>query len=181
MTLPSLFDFDFSQPTPVLPLGPGDIVRQRGGLHGKFEVAFPYWQIVALHPESRLDSPLWMCRAVPVSEYPGQVANLRPNQMEATGLRWRVPSHAEIERWLKDNWEINSYLAALDFSPDGTIFICHGSTTWNRGNFQIVRPGRTAHWGEYVKFPPLPEEAELLELMRDLPWQCGCTLRRGSA
>lgn len=180
MTLPSLFDFDFSQPVPVVPMGRGDIVRQIGALFGSFQTVFPYWQVIGKHPHASLERPLWLCRAVPVSEYPGQIAGFEPERLEATGLRWRVPTHAEIESWLKDNWETNTYLASLNFQPDGTIFVTHGTTTWERGNFEIVRRSETAFWGAYVKFPPLPEEAELLELMRDLPWQCGRFKRGGT-
>lgn len=166
MTAPSLFDFDFSQPVAVVPLGVGDIVKVKGWQQSWR--SFPHWQIVAPHPDSSPLNPFWMCRAVPVSTYGGQVAVLHSKDLERTGLSWRVPSYAEVEQWLDRNWSINSFHFGLDFQRDGTVFICKGGATWNRGNFEMIRPGGSAHWGAYVRFPPLPEEAELLELMSDL-------------
>lgn len=169
MTAPSLFDFDFSQPVPVVPLGVGDIVRKAMREEWRHTWRdFAYWQIVAAHPSSTPLDPIWLCRAVPVSTYGGQVEALRPRQIERTGLSWRVPSCAEVEGWMERHWSINGFHFGLDFKSDHTVFICKGDATWNRGNFEIVRPGGSAHWGAYVKFPSLPEEAELLELMGDL-------------
>lgn len=177
MTAPSLFDFDFSQPTAAQPLEPGDVVRQRGSGVGKFRTVFPYWQVLGTHPDSTPLRTLLRCRAVPVSAYPGQVAVFTPSQLEPTGLRWRVPGDAEVERWMTDTWGFGGFVAALNWQSDGTHFYyrAHWESGGARG--EVVRDHPKIGGGVFVRLPTLPAEAPLLELMRDLPWACGATTR----
>lgn len=168
---PSLFDFDFSTPAPVAPLQVGDVAQQRAPLAGRFQTVFPYWQVIGAHPDSTPARRLLLCRAVPVSEYMGDIHVFEPQHLQATGLSWRVPSHADIDLWMQAEWRTTQFTARLNGQPDGTIFDFEGH--WRaRGAIGTIVRRRDAQ-GIYIKYPPLAAEAELLALMADLPYQCG--------
>lgn len=177
MTAPSLFEFDFTSPAPTTPLQRGDIVRQRGTLAGRFTTVFPFWQVLGPHPDTTPLRPLWLCRAVPVSAYPGQLHVFEPGAVERTGHSWRVPDHDEIETWLREEWGLNTFLAALNMQPDGTHFYyrAHWEASGARG--EVVREHPRLTGGVFVRLPLLSAEAELLALLGDAEWQCGAVTR----
>lgn len=165
---PSVFDFDFS--TNRMPFQPGEIVQQTCPMLGHCQTVFPYLQVLGPLRQSTPARRMYLCRVVPVSEYPGRVAGLGADMLRSTGLHWRVPDHHEVEMWLQKEWGINGFLAQLNFQEDGTIFEFEGQ--WqSRGGIGEVRRRRDN--GVYVKYPPLQAEAELLDLMKDLPYQIG--------
>ena len=174
--VPSLFEFDFSAPAPVAPLRVGDIARQLLPFVGKFQTVYPYWQVIAEHPASTPARRLLSCRAVPVSEYMGERHVFKADQLQATGLSWRVPSETEIDGWMQREWHTTQYAASLDLKEDGTVFDFEGR--WRARGAVGHITGRRGDGGIYIKYPPLSAEAELLALMAHLPYQCGRHARR---
>lgn len=169
-----LFDFDFrpNAPKPIV-FERGEIVRQTAGVHGFYDVAFPFWQVRGEHPNSRPGRRLWLCHAVPFSVYPGDIGVFEETLITSIGLRWRVPADGEVEGWTRAAWGINTYTARLNRKADGSTFLYRA--TWEEHG----RPGVLAEqdpsvgYGVYVQLPSFPEEAELIALLGELPWQFG--------
>lgn len=169
-----LFDFDFRANAPQrVVFERGEIMRQTAGVHGFYDVAFPFWQVRGEHPDSRPGRRLWLCHAVPFSAYAGEIGVFDEALITPTGLRWRVPESDEVERWARDSWGINTFAARLNRKVDGSTFLYH--STWEDHG----RPGVLAEkepsvgYGVYVHLPSFPEEAELIALLGDRPWQFG--------
>lgn len=170
-----LFEFDFS-PSAAPALTPGMIVRQcirSAGLRG---VLFPYWQVLSRHPESQPLRTLWLCRAAPVSEYPGQLHVFETGEIEPTGVSWQVPTHQQIDAWVQQEWGINLFTAKLNFQADGSVFLYRPMWAASGAPGTLIRE---TEQGVYVKLPPLGPEADLLARMSALPYQCGRWTRHG--
>lgn len=168
---PSLFEFDFREAPGVPALTPGDLVRQRRGTLGQVQTVFPYWQVLGLHPGASPLRPEWLCRAVPVSEYVGNLWVFPTDALEPLGAQVPVPSHNDVYRWMQGEWGASPYTVKLNFQPDGTVYFF--TALWEAAGCpgQVVRSN--PHGGVYVKLPLLRAERELLDVMRGLPWQCG--------
>lgn len=166
---------DFTQPSPQPPsaganpsaIEPGVICTHRRNAGGRYDTTFPYWQV-----RGRIADPtrrLWLCCAVPASVYPDQHNVWDEADLIPTGRSAPVITHHDLHMCMQREWNMNAFIAGLNFQKDGTHF------TFDRRVARIARTIRRdpTSKGFYVTLPLLSIEADLIGVLGDLPWRFG--------
>lgn len=95
----------------------GDIVRQTGDIHGKFEWKYLFLQI--RRTKVVKEEVKYLAHPVPYGKFPSDRCWLLEKYAEATGLSWRVPSWDELKDWEDEREGLNWYNKGLNLkSPD---------------------------------------------------------------
>lgn len=105
----TLFNFDFSPEA----FQPGEIVRQAFPLvlsHLGHNL-MPFWQVH--HTALWYGRRVIVCRSVPFTTGAADMHSFHDEDLVRTGVSWRVPDYAEVQRWFID-LGTNQFLAGLN-------------------------------------------------------------------
>lgn len=160
----------------VQPLAVGAIVTQRDAV--QYDLVIPLWQVYEVRVFGGRSE--YCCLAIPLGSYGEFRRGFRREELEDSGLVWPVASLQELDQWFEAVGRLGWRTDAQSLTRDGTIATFQPSPVG-----VIERSGPINGGGEihYVRYPPLPQELPLVEVLEGLglDWRANTMGRDGEA
>lgn len=162
-----LFAFDGDEHFEPLPAGAVFI----SSAYRHYDLILPVWTVVEFRQQVTQSGAAvgYLAQALPLGCY-GQLLSYHDHRRAIdTGLRFPVPGDAELDAWFRAAGRVSWRIDAWSLTRDGTIATIHplevGGEVVRRREDRIL----------YVRYPPLPQEADLVAGLEALgiPWRPG--------
>lgn len=162
-----LFAFDGDEHFEPLPAGAVFI----SSAYRHYDLILPVWTVVEFRQQVTQSGAAvgYLAQALPLGCY-GQLLSYHDHRRAIdTGLRFLLPALAELEAWFRAAGRVSWRIDAWSLTRDGTIATIHPLEVGG----EVVR--RREDGILYVRYPPLPQEADLVAGLEALgiPWRPG--------